>query len=186
MIFKYSKRFRFAPSFNKFWIRGNQLLKTRVFRDIKLIKMFLKCMRYFNGYFGEKEAITSFPLYASLIVGKSNLLMYLDKEFSFSIRLGKAIVSTEPVSRWKWYLVISASPTPSALEPLLNSDGFNIFSILTYSANPHGSDGDKSTMTSLPSLISYALMWCWKKYASTYKEKLRVRTLDIYISHWKT
>ena len=104
---------------------------------------------------------TSFPLYASLIVGKSNWLMYLDKELSFSMRLGNSIVSTEPVSRWKWYLVISEQaegPLVVKQDPLLNCGGFTIFSILTYSFNPHGSDGDKSTMISRPLLISKALM----------------------------
>ena len=108
--------------------------------------------------FGEKIISTSFPLYASLIVGKSNWLMYLDKEgFSFSMRLGNSIVSTEPVSRWKWYLVISEQaegPLVVKQDPLLNCGGFIIFSILTYSFNPNGSDGDKSTMISRPLLIS--------------------------------
>ena len=52
---------------------------------------------------------TSFPLNASLMVGKSNWLMYL---FPF-IKLGNPDAFTVLVSRYKWYLVIARLQLPA-------------------------------------------------------------------------
>ena len=52
---------------------------------------------------------TSFPLNASLMVGKSNWLMYL---FPF-IKLGNPDAFTVLVSRYRWYLVIAKLQLPA-------------------------------------------------------------------------